>query len=99
MIAKRLVLPLLFVLGCICMPTNAAAPVTDADVQRGFSDTVQPFVAAYCGACHSGEKAAAQLDLKQYANPDMVVRDYTRWNRVIARLTAQEMPPKNMKQP
>ena len=89
----------LLVLACIAVPMNAAAPAGDADVQRGFTETVQPFLATYCASCHSGEKAAAQLDLRQYSSPDAVVQDFTRWNRVLARLTAGEMPPKNMKQP
>ena len=87
------------VLACIGVPMNAAAPAGDADVQRQFTDTVQPFVATYCTGCHSGATPAGQLDLKQYSSPDVVVRDYTRWNRVMARLTAKEMPPKTAKQP
>jgi hypothetical protein len=89
----------LLVLAGIAVPMNAAAPVADAAVERGFTDTVQPFVAAYCTSCHSGDKAAGQLDLRSYTSVDAVVHDYTRWNRVMARLTAREMPPAQAKQP
>ena len=58
----------LLVLACIAVPMNAAVPAGDSDVQRGFTDTVQPFVATYCASCHSGEKAAAQLDLRRYSS-------------------------------
>src|SRR6185312_5038188 len=42
---------------------------------------------------------AAQLDLSQYATVDSIVRDFPRWNRVLARLSAGEMPPKQATQP
>src|SRR3954471_23478660 len=87
------------VLAGIAVPMNAAAPATEVAVERGFTGTVQPFVATYCTSCHSGEKAAGQLDLRSYTTVDSVVHDYARWNRVIARLTAKEMPPSTAKQP
>jgi len=87
------------VLAGIAVPMNAAAPATEVAVERGFTNTVQPFVAAYCTTCHSGEKAAGQLDLRSYTSVESVVHDYARWNRVIARLTAKEMPPATAKQP
>jgi hypothetical protein len=95
---RRLFLTPLLVLGCIAVPMNAATP-SDADVERGFTQTVQPFLGAYCTSCHGGAKPAAQLDLRQYSTTESVVRDFSRWNRVLARLAAKEMPPKAMKQP
>src|SRR6266849_5398682 len=94
----RLFLTPLLVLGCIAVPMNAATP-SDADVERGFTQTVQPFLNSYCTGCHGGAKPAAQLDLRQYSTTESVVQDFSRWNRVLARLTAKEMPPKAMKQP
>jgi len=94
--SRRLLLIYLVVLGCVAMPMNAAAPLSDAGVERGFTDTVQPFLNTYCTSCHSGEKAPAQLDLRKYTTTESVVEDYSRWNRVLARLTAHEMPPKQM---
>ena len=44
-------------------------------------------------------KPAAQLDLAQYATVDSVVQDFSRWNRVLARLSAGEMPPRQATQP
>src|SRR5438093_4165994 len=97
--SQRLLVIFIVVLGCVAMPMNAAAPLSDAAVERGFTDTVQPFLNTYCTSCHSGEKAPAQLDLRKYTTTESVVEDYSRWNRVLARLTAHEMPPKQMKQP
>src|SRR5256885_17087306 len=94
----RLLLAPLLVLGCIAVPMNAAAPAV-TDVERGFTQTVMPFVDAYCTSCHGGASPAAQLDLRQYSTKKSVVQDFPRWNRVLARLTAREMPPRSMKQP
>ena len=95
---SRSLLTLLLMLGCIAVPMNAAPP-GDSDPGREFTETVRPFLSTYCITCHGGEKPAAQFDLRQYATPESVVEDYPRWNRVLARLTAKEMPPKQMKQP
>ena len=95
---SRSLLTLLLVLGCIAVPMNAAPP-GDSDPGHEFTETVRPFLATYCVTCHGGEKPAAQLDLRQYSTPESVVEDFSRWNRVLARLTAKEMPPKQMKQP
>ena len=62
-------------------------------------ETVQPFLNAYCTSCHGGGKPAAQFDLRQYTTAASVVQDFSRWNRVLARLAAREMPPTSMRQP
>jgi hypothetical protein len=94
----RLFLAWLLVLGCIAAPMSAAAPQVP-DVTGTFAQTVQPFLKTYCTGCHSGGKPAAQLDLGQYATVDSVVQDFSRWNRVLARLSAGEMPPRQATQP
>jgi hypothetical protein len=94
----RLLLTSMLILGGIGMPMDAAAP-HDADPDRGFTQTVRPFLEAYCTSCHGGAKPAAQLDLKQYVSAQSVVDDFSRWNRVVARLSSREMPPKSARQP
>ena len=89
----RLFLAWLLVLGCIAGPMHAAAPQVP-DVTGAFAQTVQPFLKTYCTGCHSGGRPAAQLDLGQYATVDSVVQDFSRWNRILTRLSAQEMPPR-----
>uniref|UniRef100_Q029N9 Cytochrome c domain-containing protein n=1 Tax=Solibacter usitatus (strain Ellin6076) TaxID=234267 RepID=Q029N9_SOLUE len=71
----------------------------DGSLERRFSQDVRPFLASYCIACHSGNSAAAQFDLKAYTDVALVVRDYPRWNLVLEKLAAGEMPPKMVKQP
>lgn len=98
MFRRILFLTPLLVLGSIAVPAMKAPPA-QADADREFTETVRPFVTTYCTGCHSGEKAAAQLDLRQYATTASVVDDYSRWNRVLARLSSGEMPPKQARQP
>lgn len=75
------------------------ADVSGKALDREFTETVQPFVTKYCAMCHSGQKPAAQFDLKAYTTRDMVVQDYPHWALVESRLTADEMPPKGLPQP
>ncbi|MBM3813694.1 MAG: DUF1592 domain-containing protein [Acidimicrobiia bacterium] len=76
----------------IAAPTILASEAT-------FAQTIKPFLASYCAGCHSGQTAAAQLDLRQYNSADTVLRDYIRWNLVSDKLASGEMPPKEVKQP
>ena len=94
----RLSLAWLLILGSIAAPMKAAAPQAP-DVTGAFAQTVQPFLKTYCTSCHGGGKPASQLDLGQYATVDSVVEDFSRWNRVLARLSAGEMPPRQATQP
>jgi hypothetical protein len=71
----------------------------DTDLERRFSQSVRPFLAAYCYSCHSASNPAAQLNLRQYQGIADVVRDHNRWALVAEKLSAMEMPPKAMKQP
>ena len=86
-------------LACFVAPAMNAAQAPNADAEREYSATVQPFLNAYCASCHTGEKAAAQLDLRQYSSPASVVQDFAKWDRVREKLAAHQMPPKQAKQP
>ena len=80
----------------ICIPWLGSA---DSRLESTFTRTVQPFVATYCIACHGGKAPAAMFDLRPYSSMAAVVNDYAHWNLVLERLTANEMPPKQAKQP
>ena len=77
------------------IPASAANPALD----HQFEETVRPFVAKYCEGCHSGQKPAAQFDIKAFSSMEMVTQDYPRWAQVLARLSAKEMPPKPLPAP
>ena len=63
-----------------------------------FETSVKPFLQTYCYGCHGGGQPAAGFDLTAYATPDSVTRDQRRWNLVLARLKAGEMPPSQSRQ-
>ncbi len=81
-------------LACAAVPAFAAD-----DLQKQFDAQVRPVVGKYCVGCHSGTQPTAQFDLKSYTSVDQVKDDFPRWSLLADRLTAHEMPPKQMPQP
>src|SRR4051794_13899366 len=77
-------------------PTTASRP---QNLQVQFDGTVKPFVGKYCVGCHSGAQPTAQFDLRSYTSVDQVKEDFPRWSLLADRLSAHEMPPKQMPQP
>jgi Protein of unknown function (DUF1592)/Protein of unknown function (DUF1588)/Protein of unknown function (DUF1587)/Protein of unknown function (DUF1585)/Protein of unknown function (DUF1595) len=75
------------------------AEPNDADLARRFTNTVRPFITAYCTGCHSGPTPEASFDLQPYSTMESVVDDFAHWALVLRKLTAKEMPPQGMKQP
>ena len=64
-----------------------------------FSKNIAPFVAKYCGDCHSGATPEAKLDLTKYGDLASVVHDRKIWRKVFFKLEAGEMPPQDQTQP
>ena len=89
----------ILVLALLVSATLPAVAADSSDLQARFDNTVKPFVGKYCVACHSGAQPTAQFDLKSYTSMDQVKEDFPRWSLLADRLTAHEMPPKQMKQP
>ncbi|HSM77749.1 MAG TPA: DUF1592 domain-containing protein, partial [Bryobacteraceae bacterium] len=83
----------------LALAAGPAASATSPSLEQQFDQTVRPFVAKYCAGCHSGLKAAGQFDLKSYTSMDMVTADFPRWELLVERLTAKEMPPKPIPPP
>ncbi len=96
---RHFLLVALLVLGSVVAPAMNAAQAPNADVEREYGATIQPFLNSYCVSCHTGEKAAAQLDLRQYSSAASVVQDFAKWDRVREKLSARQMPPQQAKQP
>ncbi len=78
---------------------STSAFADSPQLQQQFDNTVRPFVGKYCVGCHSGTQPTAQFDLKSYTSVDQVKEDFPRWSLLADRLTAHEMPPKQMPQP
>jgi hypothetical protein len=76
-------------------PAARSAPQARADA---FDATVKPFLQTYCYGCHRGTQPAAGLDLTVYDTQESILNDQRRWNLVLARLKAGEMPPSQSRQ-
>ena len=87
------------VLALLVSATLPAVAADSTNLQAQFDNTVKPFVGKYCVGCHSGTQPTAQFDLKSYTSVDQVKEDFPRWSLLADRLTAHEMPPKQMPQP
>src|SRR5687767_8774302 len=73
--------------------TATAARAADAPLERQFTETVRPFLATYCVACHGKEKPKAQLDLSAFTDLRSVLRGMQRWEPVREMVASREMPP------
>ena len=91
--SQRFLLIFLLALACVVAPAMNAAQAPNADAEREFAATVQPFLIRIARAATPGEKAAAQLDLRQYSSAASVVQDFAKWDRVREKLAAHQMPP------
>ena len=89
----------LLVIGNVVPRLLLGADLTNAELDRRFTQTVRPFVNQYCKRCHSGETPAAQFDLMSFTNRESVLQAFPHWALLLDRLTAQEMPPKGAPQP
>jgi hypothetical protein len=58
---------------------------------------VQPFVQTYCLDCHGSEKPKGDLDLSPFSTMSAVAADHKRWELVLDRLRAGDMPPEKAK--
>ncbi|HSP70433.1 MAG TPA: DUF1587 domain-containing protein, partial [Bryobacteraceae bacterium] len=87
------------IIGALAIPPVRPAEPSDAVLKRQFNETVRPFVAQYCLACHGTSTPAAQLDLRAYSTFETVIADLSRWRLVHEKLNADQMPPAKMPQP
>jgi len=69
-----------------------AADWSERELDRHFVETVRPFLETYCFACHGEEKQKGKLDLRPYSTRASVAKDYRRWEVVLEKLKAEEMP-------
>ncbi len=68
---------------------------TAESLEEHFVQRVRPFVERYCVTCHGAEKHKGALDLSRDATMAAVLRNARRWEQVLDRLQAKEMPPED----
>jgi Protein of unknown function (DUF1587) len=73
---------------------NATAQTTTE-----FQDSVQPFFAKMCVPCHNAKLNTGGLNLKPYNTPESVIKDREKFELVLSKLQAGEMPPKGVPRP
>ena len=64
-----------------------------------FVRSIQPFFAKNCYSCHSAKLKTGGLNLEAYVNPASIAADPERFEKILQRLKAGEMPPKTMRRP
>jgi hypothetical protein len=74
-----------------------AAERIERDLDRTFAETVHPFLETYCFDCHGEDKQKGKLDLRLYSTREAIAKDYRRWELVLEKLKADEMPPEEAK--
>src|SRR5262249_48303940 len=77
----------------------AIASPQRADNSDTFQKTIQPFLATNCYGCHNSSLKSGGLNLEAYKTAASVTQDRERWERVLQKLRAGEMPPKGMPRP
>ncbi|MBL9173315.1 MAG: DUF1592 domain-containing protein [Verrucomicrobiales bacterium] len=99
MTPRRRILMLMLVL---LTETSRAAGTDSRGADRGlagrFPREVRPFLDTYCLDCHGPEKPKGDLDLSPFTSAERVGRDLQRWDGILERLEAGEMPPKKAAQ-
>ncbi len=75
-----------------------AAPAQPTDADR-YEAQVRPFLVRHCLECHGTQKPKGDLRLDQLAPEFARKADQDRWQAVLKRVTAGEMPPKAKPRP
>ncbi len=70
-------------------------PVPPGEDSPSFETTVRPFLEENCLACHSSRRRKGGLDLEAYDSIEKVTADADRWEEVIRKVGAGEMPPED----
>ncbi|HEU4387431.1 MAG TPA: DUF1592 domain-containing protein [Blastocatellia bacterium] len=93
----RLVIVLSLLIGyLIVMPASRAQQDRSS---ASFEKTVQPFLSENCYVCHNAGLKSGNLNLESYKTEASVLKDAQRWEKVLRKLRAGEMPPAGMPRP
>jgi mono/diheme cytochrome c family protein len=74
-------------------------PAPEKAVPAEFDSLVRPFIADNCASCHNEKKNKGQLNLESYETRESMLRDPERWEEVVRKLRAGEMPPEDEPRP
>ena len=80
-------------------PVATSASPLRPSTFTGFDTIVKPFVAENCYPCHGNEKQREGLNLESFQTAASLIGERDRWDHVVAKLRAREMPPADEPQP
>ncbi|MCL4204943.1 MAG: DUF1592 domain-containing protein [Pirellulaceae bacterium] len=92
----RLFLPLLLVAGPIA---QAQEQRPAADLDQVYAAEIRPLIEHYCGQCHTGALAEADLDLSVFRSAEDVRKQVKSWLMIRRILLNEQMPPEGSPQP
>jgi hypothetical protein len=72
-----------------------------ASARGGFDSVIKPFLTQNCISCHNQKLSSGGLNLEAFLTQPaaMALGDRDRWEHVISKLRAGEMPPKGLPRP
>src|SRR3982750_909909 len=97
MTTRTLTLPAVLLLSTSFCCQLLGADEMMATLDSGFKQQLQPFVQTYCVSCHGKDKPEAEFDITAFTSMTAVTKDMPRWDLVLQRLNAKEMPPAKAK--
>ena len=80
-----------------CFSRSGGACASQAGSSR--DDTVLPFVAAHCYACHNEKMATSGLNLQAYVDTRTFLLGRDDWDEVLDKLKTGQMPPPPLPRP
>jgi Protein of unknown function (DUF1592)/Protein of unknown function (DUF1588)/Protein of unknown function (DUF1587)/Protein of unknown function (DUF1585)/Protein of unknown function (DUF1595)/Planctomycete cytochrome C len=90
---------ILLVLICVASAARIFAqenqPAAD-ETANAFKQTIRPFLAANCTACHGAKLQLGELNLERLASAESLVEHRDTWQLVLDQLETGEMPPRTM---
>ena len=100
MLPMMLALPAIAILvAAAAPPKHTAARTISSAGDSGFATNVSPLMNKYCIGCHSGSKPAAGINLSGNRSMTSLVLARTDWERVVANLKSDRMPPAGSPRP
>jgi 5-(carboxyamino)imidazole ribonucleotide mutase len=97
---RHAILPvLLTALVSVSVVAVGQSPRPAARGSAGFDTAVQPFLATQCYGCHNQKLSSGTLDLTQFKKAGSIAEHRDRWELVLKRVKAGEMPPPPLPRP
>lgn len=90
MLARSLICALIL----SCAPLVVAA-ADKAQREQQFKSQVQPLIKKYCFDCHGNGSSEGDFNLDKYDTAQRVIEGRKHWLKVLRRLNAEDMPPKD----